>query len=407
MHAELRMGLKESGLESLAARYRTYLEERRYAPQTRHIYLSCVAHFARWATGIGHSPMQIDEAAIDRFLNEHLPQCTCPRPVRRVHLDHRSALKLFLKVVREGDHAPDQKDHIGQELHRFDLFMMQVKGLAASTRCQRVRIVGRFLAELFGARPIVVQQIKPADFRRFMIAGYPTWNAGSRNLIAGSLRGYIHFRALLGDPVQHLAFAVPPVANWRLATLPSVLSEADVVRFLRSFDQSAPSGKRAYAVARCLADLGLRAHEVARLRLEDIDWHGGIIRLAANKSRRTDVLPLPPETGRAIAAYLSMERPVTANRAVFVRHVAPYDDPIGTGVVRKIVIAAFRRCGWVYSSVHILRHSAASRLLAVGTPLKEIADILRHRNLDTTAIYTKVDMTRLTAVALFWPGSQP
>src|SRR5205085_8443509 len=124
-------------------------------------------------------------------------------------------------------------------------------------------------------------------------------------------------------------FAVPPIANWRLATLPSVLSETDIVQFLQSFDQSAPSGKRAYAVARCLTDLGLRANEVARLRLEDIDWHGGIIRLAGNKSRRTDVLPLPSETGRAIAAYLSMERPVTANRAVFVRHVAPYDDPIG------------------------------------------------------------------------------
>jgi integrase len=405
MHAQLRVGLNESVLESLAARYRTYLEERRYAAQTRHIYLSCVAHFARWATS--NSPAQIDEAAIARFLNEHLPRCTCPRPVRRVHLDNRSALKLFLRAV-QGDQAmrSDQTDHV-QELRRFDLFMMQVKGLAASTRRRRVRIVGRFLSELFGPRPIVAEQIKPADLRRFMIGGYPTWSAGSRNLIAGSLRGYIQFRALLGDPVQHLAFAVPQVANWRLATLPSVLSEIDIVQFLQSFDQSAPSGKRAYAMARCLTDLGLRANEVARLRLEDIDWHGGIIRLAGNKSRRTDVLPLPSETGRAIAAYLSMERPVTANRAVFVRHVAPYDDPIGPGVVRKIVIAAFRRCGWAHSRVHILRHSAASRLLARGTPLKEIADILRHRNLDTTAIYTKVDMTRLTAVALSWPGSQP
>jgi integrase/recombinase XerD len=408
MHARLRVGLNESVLESLATRYQTYLEERRYAPQTRNIYLSCVAHFARWATSIGYSSMQIDEAATARFLNEHLPRCTCPRPVRRVHLDNRSALKLFLKVV-QCDQAltPDQTDHIGQELHRFDLFMMQVKGLAASTRRRQVRIVGRFLSELFGPRPIVAQQIKPADLRRLVVAGYPTWSAGSRNLIAVSLRGYIHFRALLGDPVQHFAFAVPRVANWRLATLPSVLSEIDIVQFLRSFDQSAPSGKRAYAMARCLTDLGLRANEVARLCLEDIDWHGGIIRLAGNKSRRTDVLPLPPETGRAIATYLSMERPVTANRAVFVRHVAPYDDPIGPGVVRKIVIAAFRRCGWAHSHVHILRHSAASRLLAAGTPLKEIADILRHRHLDTTAIYTKVDMTRLTAVALSWPGSRP
>ena len=108
------------------------------------------------------------------------------------------------------------------------------------------------------------------------------------------------------------------------------------------WNQSAPSGKRAYAMASCLTDLGLRANEVGPSCVSKtlIGWDRGIIRLAANKSRRTDVLPLPPETGRAIAAYLSTERPVTANRAVFVRHVAPYDDPIGPGVVRKIIIAA-------------------------------------------------------------------
>jgi integrase len=222
--------------------------------------------------------------------------------------------------------------------------------------------------------------------------------------IAEAVRGYIQFRATLGDAVQHLAFAVPTIANWRLSTLPRVLSEADIQRLLRSIDQSAPSGKRAYAMVRCLVDLGLRTHELVRLRLEDIDWQNGTIQLVANKARRTDVLPLPVETGGAIAAYLRTERPTTANRAVFVRHVAPYDEPIGPGVVRDVVIAAFRRCGWSHCRVHILRHSAASRLLAAGVPLKEIADILRHRSLDTTAIYTKVDTNRLAAVALPWPG---
>jgi integrase/recombinase XerD len=89
----------------------TLLADNGYAPQTRHIYLSCVAHFARWATSIGYSSTQIDEATTARFLNEHLPRRTCPRPVRRVHLDNRSALKLFLKVV-QGDQAltPEQTD---------------------------------------------------------------------------------------------------------------------------------------------------------------------------------------------------------------------------------------------------------------------------------------------------------
>jgi len=237
-----------------------------------------------------------------------------------------------------------------------------------------------------------------------MFARQRTFNAGSLNAIAKALRVYTQFRATLGDKVQHLAFAVPSVANWRLSALPHVLSEADIQRLLRSFDQSRRSGKRAYAMARCLIDLGLRAHEVVRLRLEDIDWQNGTLRLAASKARRSDILPLPAETGRAIAAYLRAERPKTTNRAVFVRHVAPYHQPIGPGVVRNVIIAAFRRCGWSHCHVHILRHSAASRLLAAGTPLKDIADILRHRSLDTTAIYAKVDANRLAAVALPWPG---
>jgi integrase/recombinase XerD len=405
-HAQPLAWLNNGVLAEHVATYQAFLEERRYALKTRRDYLCCVAHLAHWMASTGISAKQIDEAAINRFLGEHLPRCTCPHPVRRVHRECRSALKLFLKALREGGQiAPcEAADHISRELSRFDLFMKEVQGLAASTRRQRLLVVGPFLRDRFGSRPIIAQQIKSADLRRFMFARQRVLSAGVLKRIAAALRGYIQFRATRGDQLQHLAFAVPTVANWRLSTLPPVLSEADIQRLLRSFDRSAPSGKRAYAMARCLIDLGLRAHDVVRLRLEDIDWQNGTIRLAANKSRRTDVLPLPVETGRAIADYLRTERPTTANRAVFVRHVAPYDEPIGPCVVRNVIVAAFRRCGWSHYHVHILRHTTASRLLAAGTPLKEIADILRHRSLDTTAIYTKVDTNRLAAVALPWPG---
>ncbi|MCY1740583.1 tyrosine-type recombinase/integrase [Ensifer sp. SL37] len=109
-------------------------------------------------------------------------------------------------------------------------------------------------------------------------------------------------------------------------------------------------------------------------------------------------------TGEAIADYLKHERPGTASRAIFVRHVAPYDRPVQTGVAKRAVIAAFRRCGWDRCDPHVLRHSVASRLLREGTPMKHIADILRHRSLDTSKIYTKIDFDRLSAVALPWPG---
>jgi site-specific recombinase XerD len=386
--------------------YQAFLEQRRYAPRTRHTYLCCVAHLSHWMASIGLSGRQIGEAAINRFLGEHLPRCKCPRHVRRYHNDNQAAMTLFLKALREaGEVAPrEASDHISRELRHFDVFMTDVKGLAASTRRQRLSHIGRFLRDRFGAKPIVTQQIKPAHLRHFMFVRHQALSAGGLQPIAGALRSYLQFRATLSDTVQHLTFAVPTVANRRLSTLPRVLSETDIQRLLRSFDPSAPSGKRAYAMARCLIDLGLRAQDVVRLHLEDIDWQKGTIQLAANKARRTDVLPLPMETGRAMAAYLRTERPATTNRAVFVRHVAPYDEPIGPGVVRQVIIAAFRRCGWSHSHVHILRHTTASRLLAAGTPLKEIADILRHRSLDTTAIYTKVDTNRLAAVALPWPG---
>jgi len=205
--------------------------------------------------------------------------------------------------------------------------------------------------------------------------------------------------------VTELLAAIPRAAHWRLASLPEVLSDAEIDELLGSFDPPFRSHRRAFAMVRCLTDLGLRCSEVAGLRLEDINWHDGTLRLAGTKTRRVDTLPLPDATGAAIAAYLREERPRTSNRAIFVRHVAPYDTPIKSLVVQRAVRAAYRRCGWKRSRVHIIRHSVASRLLRAGTPMKEIADVLRHRSLDTSAIYTKIDLSRLASVALPWPGS--
>jgi len=99
-------------------------------------------------------------------------------------------------------------------------------------------------------------------------------------------------------------------------------------------------------MARCLTDIGLRASEVVQLHLSDVDWRAGTIRLAANKSRRVDVLPLPTETGRAIAEYLRTERPQTSNRALFVRDGAPFDRPIQAGVVRRVIRRLISDVAW-------------------------------------------------------------
>jgi integrase/recombinase XerD len=400
--------LKQSVLETHVAGYWEHLKSRGYAVGTRRTYLCCIAHFAHWMRRKRLSLGRLGEDAVARYLTEHLPRCDCQKPVRRLVHENRAALVHLLVTLRAcGAIAQPRKLHaeIEAELERFEQYMRQARGLADNTREQRGAIVRRLLSSQFGSRSVVPARIDAASMRRFIMDHTDRWSAGSMHVIAGALRGYLRFRASQGDRVQALLAAIPSIANWRLATLPEVPTEAEIELLLRSFDQPFPSSRRANAMLRCLADLGLRSSEVVGLGLDDIDWQAGTVRLAKAKSRRVDILPLPRETGRAISSYLASERPQCSSRAVFVRHVAPYELPIGTGVVQRAVREAYRRCGLPYTRVHILRHSVASRLLNAGTPLKEIADVLRHRSLDTSAIYTKVDTVRLSAVALPWPGS--
>jgi integrase/recombinase XerC len=194
-------------------------------------------------------------------------------------------------------------------------------------------------------------------------------------------------------------------ANWQLASLPKALTVEEVEQLARSLGQPGRSMRRADAMVRCALDLGLRGCEIAQLSLDDINWRAGTITLRRTKGLREDVLPLPSVTGHAIAAYLKEERPKSASRSVFVRHVAPRDESISPHLVRKVIRQAYARAGLPYTRPHLLRHTMASRLLVGGSSLKEVADVLRHRSLNTTLIYAKLDSRNLRAVALPWPGS--
>jgi integrase len=194
-------------------------------------------------------------------------------------------------------------------------------------------------------------------------------------------------------------------ANWQLSSLPKTLTPQEVAQLVDSLGKPGRSQLRAAAIVRCALDLGLRVGEVARLSLDDINWREGTLTLRHTKGCREDVLPLPATTGQAIAAYLKHERPTTSNRAVFVRNTAPRDEPISSYLVCNIIRQAYASAGLPYTRSHLLRHTMANRLLAGGSSLKEVADVLRHRSLNTTMIYAKLDSRNLVAVALPWPGS--
>jgi integrase len=206
--------------------------------------------------------------------------------------------------------------------------------------------------------------------------------------------------------VEPLLAAMPTVACWRVASLPPHLTADEVARLLRAFDRRTASGQRGYAMARCMLDLGLRVSEVATLQLEDLHWQDGTVGIGAGKARRVDVLPLPVQTGRALVAYLRHGRPASPSRAVFVRDRAPLDAPMTTEIVRHAMRQAFVRCGLAdrYTGTHILRRTVATQMRVAGASVKQIADVLRHRSLDTTRIYTKLDRPQLATVAAPWPG---
>ncbi len=394
--------LRASVANPFAQAYWDRLCDQGYARSTVRLYLNCLAHFAHWATR-----QRVELAALDRhvehFVDWHLPRCRCVAPVQRTRQSVRSALEHFKTVVVDAGVRLDAEplSQGDEQLQRFDRYLLQMKGLTASTRRRRLVIVRPLASMASDAGPPT-----PDQLRKFLREELSRVSAASAGVTTTSVRSYLRFRAFEGDRVEHLLPIVASPASWRLAPLPQTLTPTELERLLDAFPPYLPSRLRCYAIVRCLVDLGLRSSEVIALELHHIDWAAGTVRICKSKSRRIDILPLPQATGAAIAEYIRSERPQTSSRRIFVRHLAPVEVPIAAGVVRRAVREAYRRAGLSHTRVHILRHTLAARLLNTGGSLKEVADVLRHRELDTSLIYAKVDFVRLGAVAMPWPGSQ-
>lgn len=400
----------DSALGCSAEAYVQYLTDRGYAVGTINGYLGSVAHFAYWLRQQLPGVDNIGEELMHYFLEQHLPRCRCARRCRRAPTEVRAALGQLLQMLRtNGQCAPEISmlpDAVTAELEDFDRYLAEARGLAPVTRSVRLRHLRDFLRDRFDSGPVELNSLEPAEISHFIERYTAGWAPASVKQACISLRSYFAFRRTRGEQTKTLIAALPRVAQWRLAGLPQVLSQDETNQLLRTFDRSTATGKRDYAITRCLLDLGLRRTEVARLQLEDIDWRDGTLSLHA-KAKRIDVLPLPEATGRAIAVYLQDGRPHTTRREIFVRHRPPINGPAGPDIIRNAVRYAAKRCGLEHRirGTHILRHTLAGRLVQRGARFKEIADLLRHRSLDTTTIYAKVDLQVLARVALPWPGA--
>ena len=388
-------------LEVFAAGFMAELVSLGYRRTPATFQLQLMAHVSRWLAREGLGAGELTSEVVERFLAER----RAAGYTDRVTVRAMAPLVGYLRGLGVAPPASPRRAVGAVEVLLADYreYLMIERGLTAETIEGYVLAVRPFLAGRLGeSDELELSGLGAADVVAFVVARCPGQSRGAAKMTVTALRsllGFLHLRGVIAGP---LAEAVPSTASWRLSGLPRALEPEQVDALLLSCDRDTATGRRDYAVLVMLARLGLRAGEVAGLRLEDVDWRAGELRIVG-KGRRSERLPLPADVGEAIVAYLQASRPVTAqDRSLIVRVRAPHDG-LTAGGITQIVFAAAARAGLGPLHSHRLRHTAATAMLRAGASLEEVGQVLRHRQVLTTAIYAKVDRDALRALARPWP----
>ena len=285
----------------------------------------------------------------------------------------------------------------------YGVFLATERGLADSTVRMRRTAAAGLLQDRYGDGEPVLSELSAGDVIDYMQrVARAAGTVGSAALAASNTRSFLRWLHLRGDVPTDLSGAVPAVAGHRQAGLPGdALSPEEVEQVLSTADRSHRTGLRDYALLTLLVRLGLRKSEVAAMTLDDLDWERGELRVHGKGSKQAR-LPIPPDVGEALANWLRV-RPTVTTRAVFVTSRAPV-RPLAPDGVGAQATTALRRAGITSGGAHRLRRTAATRMLDAGGSLTEIARVLRHDSIDTTAIYAKVDIKALADLVCPWPG---
>lgn len=379
------------------------LSRMRYAAITGRRHLRAAEHFIDWTDRNGLSVPDLNGQALARF-GRHLGRCRC-HYAHANRIDVLNGARMFLTYLQDAQIIPASalNDSVQDPvlLSDFSEWMHQQRGTRAATLSNYSRPIRELLRQLgevpsrwdvHGLRAFVLEKSRSSG-----------WAAAKQCTTA--LRMFMRFLIAGGHCAVGFEAAIPTVAHWRLATLPRYLQPDEVERLIASCDRTSPVGRRDRAILLLLARLGLRAGDVVQLRVSDIDWRGAWIHVCG-KSRCHTRLPLTQEVGQAIVAYLQGGRPRTDADALFVRCRAPFQAFRSHCAISVVVDRALRRAGVARPSrgaAHLLRHSVATSMLREGASLQDIAAILRHRSIQTTQIYAKVDVAALQPIAQPWP----
>ena len=349
--------------------------------------LRLLADFSRWLEGAGLALKDIDPAILKRFLSKRRRTHTHFVSERAIQplMDYLRGVGLVKKI----EAAKPRRSGL---LVAYERYLVEDRAVGAGHRALCLAVADEFLDR--GSRD--VKALTAADVTHFV--GSDKTNLSGR--LTG-LRSILRFLFVTERVGTNLLYAVPRSPRWKQRSLPRPLEPDQLAAALSTCDRRSLVGRRNYAVLLMMARLGLRAVEVAVLGLEDVDWQVGEI-VVHGKGRVRSRLPLPVDVGKAVADYLQRAKRHVTARSVFVGCRAPYSSLTSGGVI-GIATTALRAAG-IAGGAHRLRHTAATQMLRKGASLTEIAQVLRHRHVNTTAIYAKVDHDRLRELVRAWPS---
>lgn len=393
-------------LAPMIAAYAGELEALGHTRLTVANHTDSARHFAAWLRQTGVAPVDVDREVVDRFAH-HVCRCGSRRCERLSRRYVRRARRFIDFLVDRGLIAPlimPAIDAVDPRVVDYQHWLKRHRGICESTIKRHGRMIMRLLAVL-GRDPLTYDA---ALIRRTILAEAQQCSPSHVKTMTTALRGYLRFLAAAGICPPGLEQAVPLVPQWRLSSLPRYLCAADVERLIASCDLDTVHGMRDRAILLLFARLGLRVGDVCGMQLDDIDWGTGTV-LVSGKGRREVRLPLPQDAGDALLAYIDQARPIVPEERIFLRSCAPYRPFTNPSSISCVVSLALRRAGIKNPPSrggNLLRHSAATAMLRGGATLQSVGAVLRHRSLDTTAHYAKVDLPMLQQIAQPWPGER-
>lgn len=385
--------------------FATHSRGQGYTNATINLRLLLVRDLDQWMKKRRMRLGNLNEERCVQFFRDH-------RKRYKVNCSDDATVRSLLKYLREAKVVgpPVFRNYtipIDRLQAEFARHLREQRGLRPATLEQYLFHSRRFLFERFGSGALRLDELNSQDVVQCVLRQARTVSRHAARCMAKVLRSLLRFLHQRRDITTDLAASVPSVAYWSQAELPKYLTPDQIALVLKHSEQGNATVQRDRVILLLLARLGLRASEVLRMKLDDIDWEAGELTIHG-KGGRDDRLPLPRDVGQALAEYLQKIRPRCACRDVFIRARAPHAGFADSAAVDIVVQRALKRAGLnpPTKGAHLFRHGLATRMLRNGASLTEIGKVLRHQSVCATAVYAKVNLDALRTLAQPWPGGE-